>query len=502
MEQAYGRSQGARRVVRWSVRGALAALGASLVFATAAFSDTTVGATGGGLGCGGTGEFADAGYVVPAGGGVITSLSLQTTGSDNGSNIDLNVLRHVSGSTYTVVGDTQLVTLTGSGLETFPANIPVTGGEILGHYQEAFLSSCLRFSSGTALVGPTSGDPQPGTSVDLPLAFAGYSANESANLHPTAAALSATGTPVTATEGRSVSGPVAAFSDTDNQPAGAYSATIDWGDGQSSAATVTLTGTGQYAVSGSNTYAEEGSYPVSVEISDADGTSTTVSTTATVADASLAADGLGSPAAPIATTSTFAGPIAHFTDSNSGASVSDFAATIDWGDGTSSGGTVSGDGGSYSVGASHTYAATGPHTITTHIVDGGGSHAEATTYALGYGRADATGGSFVVGDVGAGPVYYWGPQWARHNMAGTGNAPDAFKGFADSSGTSCGSAFSARPGKSSAPAPTVPAYMSVVVAGSVSKSGSVISGTIQKLIVVKTDSGSPGTGRVVATICG
>jgi PKD repeat protein len=157
----------------------------------------------------------------------------------------------------------------------------------------------------------------------------------------------------------------------------------------------------------------------------------------------------------------------------------------------------------------HTYTADGPYTVTVHVADDGGSTADATSYVVVYEYANQTGGAFVVGDGGGGPqVYFWGSQWAAQNPIRSGNAPDSFKGFADDSAQSCGATFGSRPGNSSAPPATVPPYMAVAVASAVSKSGSRISGTIEKIVVVKTDPGyapdpgSPGAGRVVATICG
>src|SRR5205823_3624314 len=67
-----------------------------------------------------------------------------------------------------------------------------------------------------------------------------------------------------------------------------------------------------------------------------------------------------------------------FSDDNTGAPVSDFTATIDWGDGASSPGVVGGSGGSYAADGSHAYAAAGPYTITVTVVDDGGSMTAAT----------------------------------------------------------------------------------------------------------------------------
>ena len=48
--------------------------------------------------------------------------------------------------------------------------------------------------------------------------------------------------------------------------------------------------------------------------------------------------------------------IASFTDSNTTDSACGFTATIDWGDGTPSAGTVTGSNGSFAVSGGHTYA--------------------------------------------------------------------------------------------------------------------------------------------------
>ncbi len=102
------------------------------------------------------------------------------------------------------------------------------------------------------------------------------------------------------TEGQLLGGPVANFLD----PAGAqnpsaYLATIDWGDpnapGADTAGTVSVSG-GQLAVTGSHTYSEEGSYPVTVTVQEdaagqTPGLSGSATGTLTVADAGLVIDG-------------------------------------------------------------------------------------------------------------------------------------------------------------------------------------------------------------------
>src|SRR5436309_2819550 len=191
--------------------------------------------------------------------------------------------------------------------------------------------------------------------------------------------ITASGTTFSATEGASFSGDVATFGDPDAAAtASEYSATIDWGD--SSATTVGTIGgsAGSFSVSGTHTYTEEGSYPVTVTITDVDdaGNTATANSTATVADAALHAGTLTVPS------STSLGNPTNvsfsFSDDNTGAPASDFTATIDWGDGPSSFGVIVGSGGSYAASDSHTYAAAGPYTITVTVVDDGGSTTGAT----------------------------------------------------------------------------------------------------------------------------
>ncbi len=202
--------------------------------------------------------------------------------------------------------------------------------------------------------------------------------------------------------------------------------------------------------------------------------------------------------------------MANFTDANAGGSAADFTATIEWGDSTSSAGTVSGSGGSYSVSGSHTYTGTGYFTITVHIVDDGGSTAEATTKVLIFGTAK--GGNFVIGDKNAASgtaVTFWGAQWWKLNSLSGGSGPAAFKGFEDNPAAAvCGQSWKTDPGNSTPPpAGPLQAYMAVIVSSKVSKAGSAISGNTVHEVVVKTNPGyapnpgHAGTGTVVAKIC-
>jgi hypothetical protein len=101
-------------------------------------------------------------------------------------------------------------------------------------------------------------------------------------------AITATGTSISATAGKSFTAPVASFSDPDNtaKPTD-YSASINWGDGTTSVGTITGT-PGKFTVSGTHTYAKGGSFVVTVDIVDNDGSgnNATVSDPATVVAAS------------------------------------------------------------------------------------------------------------------------------------------------------------------------------------------------------------------------
>jgi hypothetical protein len=318
----------------------------------------------------------------------------------------------------------------------------------------------------------------------------------------------ATGLSVNATEGTPYSGPVATFADVDaDGTAAEYAATIDWGDG-SSASTGVITGAGEsFTVTGSHTYADEGSYTVKTTISDVDNAANVAAamSTATVADAALAATGVS-----LTTPDPLNGIVASFTDAST-TSASDFRATIDWGDGSpTSSAPVSGSGGSFTVTGNHTYASLGFFTVTTHVVDDGGSTATATTTVLVF--ATSSRGSFAIGDNNAAvgsSVTFWGAQWDKANGLSGGAAPASFKGFENGvASPACGTSWTTSLAESSSPPATIPTYMAVVVSSHVSQSGSSVSGDTTKVVVVHTDPGylanpgHPGTGKVVAVLCG
>ena len=178
------------------------------------------------------------------------------------------------------------------------------------------------------------------------------------------------------------------------------SVVVNWGDGSGNtlvAANLTAIGSPGgvvFSINVEHIYAEEGTYAYTVTVTDDGGATTIISGTAIIADAKLTS--LTPNNGPFVSTTeaaifpvpqfgkpVFSGPVALFTDANSTAPVSDFTATIDWGDGTPlTAGTVSqplGVGAAFMVSGSHTYAdagvngGVGTYPIQVFIQDVGGS---------------------------------------------------------------------------------------------------------------------------------
>lgn len=183
----------------------------------------------------------------------------------------------------------------------------------------------------------------------------------------TATVIAVTPTNITAQEGVSFNGPVASFTDSDLSQTSAanFSATIAWGDGSTSAGTVTAGAT--FGVTGTHTYADEGNFTVTITVTDSANQSGNASGTATVGEADALS---GTPLTINATQYTlFSGAVANFSDTNTGNPASDFVATINWGDGNTTAGTISGSGGAFVVSGSHTYFNPGTFAVTVTLTD-------------------------------------------------------------------------------------------------------------------------------------
>ena len=323
--------------------------------------------------------------------------------------------------------------------------------------------------------------------------------------------ITASGANFSAIEGAPFDTVVATFSAGDPLATAAdFSASISWGDGGSSAGTVNASGAG-FAVAGGHTYAEEGSYQVKASIAEiADVSNSAVAkSVASVRDAAISA----SPACEPSSLRSYGGRTATFSDAaGTYGTAADFSATINWGDGISTSGTISTlGGGTYAAAGVHGYATVGRFTITTTIKDLGGSVASTSCSTIGYSFAPG-GGSFVIGSQHAATgdrVMFWGARWIQNNLAGTGKGSSSFKGFAGTPRTPvCGVDWKAAPGNSAPPPPgPLPRFMAVIVTSSVDKSGSTITGRAIHIVVIETSPGySPnpghsGIGTVVAKIC-
>ena len=96
------------------------------------------------------------------------------------------------------------------------------------------------------------------------------------------------------------------------------------------------------------------------------------------------------------------------------------------------------------------------------------------------GNAPSLGDALTVGD----RYPFWGAQWDAQVTAGDYAANASFKGYADLVSAATAS-WTAQPGNSSGPPASVPEYMSVIVATSIAKQGSTISGDVAALAIVR-----------------
>jgi PKD repeat protein len=165
-----------------------------------------------------------------------------------------------------------------------------------------------------------------------------------------------------ATEGAQFSATLATFQDANSFAAASdFAATINWDDGTTSSGTVVSAGNGLFNITGSHTYAEEGSYSVQIAIEDMGGSTLQFGGTA------LAVTFFTTVGAFLPYTA------ATFVDNGPSDGASDFSATINWGDNTSSVGTVLLSGGSFLVQGTHAYLSSGNYPVTTNVTDDGGA---------------------------------------------------------------------------------------------------------------------------------
>ncbi len=217
-------------------------------------------------------------------------------------------------------------------------------------------------------------------------------------------AFAATGNTINAVVGQPFDGQVAYFSDPQtNGDLSQYSASINWGDNTTTRGVVTYTGGTNFTVSGGHTYAAVGVDPVTVTVTGPGGRTFIAYSQAVVADAPLSAVGVTS----VATTGVpFTGVVATFSGGNP---TGNYQATIAWGDGHTSAGTIvppSSPGGYDSVSGTNTYMTPGTYTAQVTILDAviGGSTATASSTIIAAYAATGEDISTVVGQAFNGQV--------------------------------------------------------------------------------------------------
>jgi hypothetical protein len=150
-------------------------------------------------------------------------------------------------------------------------NIPLSSTFVSATQLTVTIPASLLVDEGTAAV--TVFNPAPGGGVSNAVNFTIDDASLSA----------VTGTTIMATEGLSFTTTVATFTDGNSAaPVTDFTATIMWGDGQTSPGTIRTNGNGNFAVNATHTYTTPGRFAVSVAITDEGGTQATASSTAHV----------------------------------------------------------------------------------------------------------------------------------------------------------------------------------------------------------------------------
>lgn len=185
------------------------------------------------------------------------------------------------------------------------------------------------------------------------------------------------GAAIQATEGQPFSGQVASLSIDCAAASASGTGTISWGDGSTSPAQFHQAGTGELDISGSHTYAEEGSYDGDASGRwSCGGTPHSFRTTfgSRVDDAPLSATGRSLTAAA---GERISGTVATVADADPAGATGDYSASIDWGDGSTSTGSITAAGGGFAVGGSHTYPDAGVYPVIVTVSDQGGAQAVA-----------------------------------------------------------------------------------------------------------------------------
>ena len=168
-----------------------------------------------------------------------------------------------------------------------PASTTKGAAAFLGELFSSPIVTSVQITLGTGVLFTFNGTTVTGGGADSPAAAKNLVAVDDLVFAEPGKISNVTSTNITATQSTAFTGAVGTFTDAN---AGAtikdFTATIKWGDGHSSTGTVAQNKDGSFSVSGTNTYANAGSFPLQVVITDFGGSTTTLSSTATVAGSS------------------------------------------------------------------------------------------------------------------------------------------------------------------------------------------------------------------------
>lgn len=172
--------------------------------------------------------------------------------------------------------------------------------------------------------------------------------------------------------------------------------TVNWGDGQLSTGNelaFVSEGSSRFKlVAGPHIYKHAGEYPMIVDVADTGGSHLTLTGTAHASPSSI---GLIANPLTVSGSAVANQVVANFTDNGDVSTAADYTATINWGDGTASAGTVKAGKSAYSfqVLGSHTYSEANTFTVSTTVSrtdsNGGYSAAERAMAQVGTTPFDA-----------------------------------------------------------------------------------------------------------------
>ncbi len=285
--------------------------------------------------------------------------------------------------------------------------------------------------------GPSGAQPGLGDSVSGNVDGSAFLASAVSWSLPSVSGVLAAGT-----EGQPFSGQVAAFTDSDSSlVAGDFTAAVLWPDGTSTSGNV-VGSNGSFTVLGNGeTFAQQGSFPIEITVTDTvHSVSMTTTTTAVVTPAPLA----GSSVTLTSVEGTpISGPVASFVDGDPILTAASFTATITWGDGHTSVGTVVANGQSgFAVLGTNTYAQFGNYSVSVVIqeIQGGNSITVTSTASIadapitvsGLNVTAVAGQSFTgqVGIIHDANLLATSGQYSIVINWGDGSAPDTTSGSA------------------------------------------------------------------------